>query len=195
MPVAAGGMLLGVLAARRADSVRRMLCGSSPTQRGSSLAVQPDISSLNGTVLPGLRVSALGDGQTGQLPDSGLVIFVQPRCVASRRLMSLIGGQLDVARSGVPVILAVAGGLGEAQRLAVAAPVRTQLVHVLPSRLPREIRESIPCAVMMAPGQRIRHAGSMSDSAAVTRFIEACGDPRVRRWFNRLPAGTAPEQQ
>jgi hypothetical protein len=188
-------MLLGVLAARRADSVRRVLCGSSPTQRGSSLAMRPDISSLNGTVLPGLRVSVLGDGRTGQLPDSGLVIFVQPRCVASRRLMALIDDQLDVAKSGVPVILAVAGELGEAQRLAAAAPGRTQLVHVLPSRLPRELRESIPCAVMMAPGRRIRHAGSMSDSAAVTRFIEACGDTRVRRWFNRLPAGMAPKHQ
>ena len=194
MPVAAGGMLLGVLAARRAGSVRRVLCGSAPAQRGSS-AVQPDISSLNGTVLPGLHVSALDAGQTGQLPDSGLVVFVQPRCVASRRLMALIDGQLDGAKSKVPVILAVAGEHDEAQRLAVAAPGQTQLVHILPGRLPRELRESIPCAVMLAPGQRVRHAGGMSDSAAVTRFIEACGDARVRQWFNSLPAEMAPGQQ
>lgn len=157
--------------------------------------MQPDISSLNGTVLPGLEAGALADGQTGQLPDSGLVIFVQPRCVASRRLMALINGRLDVATSEVPVVLAVAGEPAEAQRMSVAADGRAQLVHIRPSQLPRELRESIPCAVMLAPGQRVRHAGSMSDTAAVTRFIEACGDKGVRRWFNSLPAELAPGQR
>lgn len=172
-----------------------MLAGPARPRPLWMAPMRPDISSLNGTVLPGLDVSALDAGQTGQLPDSGLVVFVQPRCVASRRLMALLDGQLDVAKSGVPVILVVAAEQDEAQRLAAAAPGQTQLVHIRPSRLPRELSESIPCAVMLAPGRRVRHAGSMSDSAAVTRFIEACGDKRVRQWFNRRPAEPAPGQR
>ncbi|HEY2579057.1 MAG TPA: hypothetical protein VGI74_22340 [Streptosporangiaceae bacterium] len=183
MPIAAGAMLLGALAVRRAGSARRVPSGGSP-------AMQPDISSLNGTALPRLHVSALTGGRTGRLPDSGLVIFVQPRCVASRRLTAMIDGQLDVAKSEVPVILAVVAEQDEARRLAVAAPGQAQRVHVLPSRLPSELRTSIPCAVMLAPGRRVRHAGSMSDDSAMTRFIEACGDKRVRQWFNSLPAQT-----
>jgi hypothetical protein len=56
MPIAAGVTPLGVLA----DS---MLRGSS--------AMQPDISSLNGTTLSRLQVSALTADRTVQLPDSG----------------------------------------------------------------------------------------------------------------------------
>lgn len=144
----------------------------------------PDISLLIGTTLSRLRVSALADGRTAQLPDSGVIIFVQPRCVASRRLMGLIDDRLDAMKSEIGVTVAVAGEHDEARRLAVSAPGRYQLVHIPHSRLPSELRESVPCAVMLAPGRRVRHAGGMSDDAAVARFIEACGDSRVRQWFN-----------
>jgi hypothetical protein len=118
-----------------------------------------------------------------------MIIFVRPRCIASRRLMTLIDGRLDAMKSEVPMTVAVVGEHGEAQRLANSALGRSQLVHVRPGRLPRELRGFIPCAVTLAPGRRVRHAGAMGDDAAVARFIEACGDKRVRQWFN------APDQQ
>jgi hypothetical protein len=183
MPAAAAAALLGGLVAWRAS--RR------PGPADSSVE-QPDISSLNGTTLPRLQVSSLTAGQSGQLPDSALVIFVRPRCVASRRLMTLIDAKLQAAKSEVPVILAVAAEPDEARRLA-AASESAGLLHLPPGRLPEEIRGSIPCAVMLAPGRRVRHAGGMSNAAAVGSFIEACGDKRIRQWFNGLPAELASE--
>ncbi len=134
-----------------------------------------------------LRVSALPAEEDVQLPDSALMIFVRPRCVASRRLMTLIDDKLDVARSAVPVILAVVGDPAEARRLAATSGPH-ELVRVQAGWLPAEVLDSIPCAVMLASGQRVRHAGGMSNRAAVARFAEACGDKRTRQWFNGLPA-------
>jgi hypothetical protein len=188
MPAAAAAALLGVLVAWRASNAR---------QPSGSSVEQPDISSLSGTILSRLQPSALTAGQSEHLPDSpdsALMIFVRPRCVASRRLMTLIDDELDPTKSEVPVILAVVGEHDEARRLA-AASRQCGLVHILASQLPREIRDSIPCAVMLAPGRRVRHAGGMSDTATVARFIEACGDRRIRQWFNGLPAEPASGQR
>lgn len=153
--------------------------------------IRPDISMLNGTILPLIDARELAGGRTRPLPECGLLVFVQPRCVASRRLMALLD-ELDPAKSEVPVTLAVAGEHPEAQRLVIASVGQAHLLQVLPSQLPAELREFIPCAVMLTPDWRVRHAGSMSDDTAVTRFIEACGDKRIRQWFNNLPIGLAP---
>ncbi len=102
--------------------------------------------------------------------------------------MALVGDRLDAAKSVVPLILAVAAEPDEAGRLAATFSARGRLAHIRPILLPEVIRESIPCAVMLAPGRLVRHAGGMSDEAAVTRFIEACGDKRLRQWFNGWPA-------
>jgi hypothetical protein len=181
MPITAAA-LLGLLMAWRASSTRPV--------PGDSTVGPPDISSLNGTTLPRLQVSALTAGQSEEVPDSALMIFVRPRCVASRRLMTLIEDELDTAKSEVPVILAMVGEPDEVQRLA-AASGQCRRVHVLASRLPGEIRGAIPCGIMLAPGWRVRHAGGMSDAPAVARFVEACGDKRIRQWFNGLPAESA----
>jgi hypothetical protein len=139
-----------------------------------------------------LRVSALPTEEDVQLPGSALMIFVRPRCVASRRLMTLIDDKLDLAKSAVPVVLAVVGDPAEARRLAATSGQRA-LAHVQADRLPAEIIDSIPCAVMLASGRRVRHAGGMSNAAAVARFAEACGDKRTRQWFNGLPAEPPPK--
>lgn len=134
-----------------------------------------------------LRIGALTTEEEVQLPDSALIIFVRPRCVASRRLMTLLDDKLDVANSAVPVILAIVGDPAEARRLAATSGQR-ELMHVQADRLPAEILNSIPCAVMLASGRRVRHAGALSNGAAVASFAEACGDKRTRQWFNGLPA-------
>jgi hypothetical protein len=132
-------------------------------------------------------MSALTSGQGAGWPDYGLTIFVQPRCLASRRLMTLVGSRLDAAECEVPLILAVTGERDEARRLAATCSVRCRLAHVPSDELPEEIRRSVPCAVVLTKGRLVRHAGSMRDEAAVTSFIEACGDMRLRQWFNGLP--------
>lgn len=152
----------------------------------------PAISSLNGTVLPALRVSALASGESGELAAPALVIFVQPRCVASRRLLGLASDWPDAAESEVPVVLTVAGEPAEAARLAAEAPVRFDLSYVHPADLPAGLIDSIPCAVMLTPERRVRHAGPVGDSATMIRFIEACGDRRVRRWFSAQPVTAGP---
>jgi len=133
------------------------------------------------------------DGARFRLPGtaSGLVIFVRARCLASYRAATLIADQAGLDAPGFPVIVAVADNARDAQRFAAAVARCVELVRVRPARLPKELRASIPCAVTLGPGRRVRHADSIGTPAQFAKFTEACGDAQVRSWLTRALGSSA----
>lgn len=153
--------------------------------------------SLSRTRISSLNIGAWTiDGAKFRLPvsASGLVIFVQSRCLASYRATSLIADQAQIDESGFPVIVVMVDNASDAERFAATVARCIELVRVPPSRLPRELRSSLPCAVTIGPGRQVRHGGNIGTPTQFAKFMDACGDAQVRGWLKRALASSAQAQ-
>jgi hypothetical protein len=134
---------------------------------------------------PRLSFGARAQGGTDvRLPagDTKLLIFVRPRCLASHRVARMVADQCASQPPGFSLVLVVVDDPVHAKRFAASLPACVEIVHARPSRIPKQVRSSLPCAVSLGEGGQVRHLGKVGGPSEIVRFAEASGDYDVRRW-------------
>jgi hypothetical protein len=148
----------------------------------------------SGDQLPRLSFGAHGqDGRNVRLPvrDTRLIIFLRPQCLASHRIARIIADQYASRPPDFSLTLVVLGGAVNAKRFAASLPTCVEVVYSRPSRIPRQVRSALPCAVSLGIKGQVQHFGKLEGPSDIVRFAEASGDHGVRRWCKDAFAGSA----
>jgi hypothetical protein len=156
--------------------------------------ISPGPRSLNEWRLSRLSFRATGsNGGSVRLPASepGLLVFVQSRCLASYRVAAAVARHWEIDPPEFDLTLVLVDEPANRDRFLDGMPAGMQVMGVRPARLPHRLVASVPCAVSVGRGRRVRHAGGISGPLAFVRFTEACGDYQIRHWCRAAFTGWA----
>jgi hypothetical protein len=143
-----------------------------------------------------LRLSFRANNRNGdqvRLPGSGpgLLVFVQSRCFASYRIATAVARRWEIDPPDFGLALVLVDEPANRERFLAGMPPGMEVMNVRPARLPRRLVASLPCAVSVDRGRRVKHAGGISGPLEFVRFTEACGDSQIRHWCRAAFTGWA----
>jgi|ERR1017187_6220375 hypothetical protein len=125
----------------------------------------------------------LGGDKIGVFRPGTVILFVQPRSVASFRLASLWVRLSAEAACEVAWTWAVVGDPPEVERWIADFGLGRCAVYCRAKGPARRWSASVPVAIYVAERGRVGQAGAINDAGTLAHFVAGCPDPQLRDWF------------
>jgi hypothetical protein len=137
--------------------------------------------------LPCSAVDAAGNsaGRGLKPPRDGVLVLVDARSVAARRVARLLGLLAESDRCPVPWTWCVGGGGSEVARFVREQRLFGSAVRVSRTRVKRGLATGVAIGIYVDRDGVARQIGPLSDRSSVAAFIGACPNSDLRRWLRQ----------
>lgn len=117
------------------------------------------------------------------VPGPSVIVVVDPKCVASKRIVKELWSWLDRIECPLPFTWIVAAAGPAARRF--ASETNLEAAVVIKAKHSRRAGVDVaPIAIYCDQAGKVTHLAQIADAASIASFMTGCPSSALRRWFN-----------